>query len=105
MSGPWDYLPEIFRLRELVATGERVGPRLLTAGPVLDGPGPGSGRETDVIVNSADEAQQAVRRVKRDGADFVKVLEVRAAPDSHNRVGVAVGAIHDSCSSSLSAEI
>src|SRR5215472_4131162 len=40
MSAPWEYLPEILRLREQIAKGDRIGPRLLTAGPLLDGPGP-----------------------------------------------------------------
>jgi imidazolonepropionase-like amidohydrolase len=71
MSAPWEYLPEILRLREEIAKGDRIGPRLLTAGPVLDGPGPR--RSTYAVVNNADEARQAVRRVKSEGADFVKV--------------------------------
>ena len=74
MSAPWDYLPEILAAREQIAKGERIGPRLLTAGPVLDGPG--GRRATSAVVNNADEAGQAVRRVKREGADFVKVYDL-----------------------------
>jgi imidazolonepropionase-like amidohydrolase len=74
MSAPWDYLPEILAVREQIAKGNRVGPRLLTAGPVFDGPG--ARRATSVVINNADEARQAVRRVKREGADFVKVYDL-----------------------------
>jgi imidazolonepropionase-like amidohydrolase len=75
MSGPWPYLPEILGWREQITKGARVGPRLLTAGPILDGPG--SGRSsTNVIINNPDDARQAVRRVKREGADFVKVYNL-----------------------------
>jgi imidazolonepropionase-like amidohydrolase len=74
MSAPWQYLPEVRAVRDQIARGDRVGPRLLTAGPVLDGPSPV--RSTNVIVNDPDEARQAVRRVKSDGADFVKVYNL-----------------------------
>lgn len=75
MSGPWDYLPEFRTLREQIAKGERVGPRLLTAGPVLDGSHDAS-RSTNATVNNPEEGRQAVRRVKSDGADFVKVYNL-----------------------------
>jgi hypothetical protein len=74
MSAPWDYLPNILAAREQIARGDRVGPRLLTAGPVFDGPA--ARRSTNVVVNNADEARQAVRRVKSEGADFVKVYDL-----------------------------
>jgi imidazolonepropionase-like amidohydrolase len=74
MSAPWDYLPNILAAREQIARGDRVGPRLLTAGPVLDGPG--ARRSTNAVINNADEARQAVRRVKREGGDFVKVYDL-----------------------------
>jgi hypothetical protein len=74
MSAPWEYLPEILALRDQIEKVDRVGPRLLTAGPVLDGPG--ANRTSNAVINIADEGQQAVRRVKRDGADFVKVYNL-----------------------------
>src|SRR5262245_15277247 len=49
MSAPWQYLPEIRAMREQITKGDRIGPRLLTAGPVLDGPG--GVPSTNVIVN------------------------------------------------------
>jgi imidazolonepropionase-like amidohydrolase len=75
MSGPWEHLLEIHNWREQVAKGNRVGPRLLTAGPILDGPG--SGRpDTVITVNSPEEGRDAVRRIKDKGADFVKVYNL-----------------------------
>ena len=74
MSGPPEHLRELLAWREQIKKGERVGPRLLTAGPILDGPP--SIRPTNVVVNNADEARQAVRRMKADGADFVKVVDL-----------------------------
>ena len=74
MSAPWEYLPKILVLREQIAKGDRIGPRLLTAGPVLNGPG--AVRPPNVAVNNADEAAQAVRRVKSEGADFAKVYNL-----------------------------
>jgi cytosine/adenosine deaminase-related metal-dependent hydrolase len=72
MSGPWDHLAQIHSWREQIRKGERVGPRLLTAGPILDGPGTGR-PGVQVVVSNAEEAREAVRRIKREGADFVKV--------------------------------
>ena len=85
MSAPWEYLPKILSLREQIAKGDRIGPRLLTAGPVLDGAlggglGPGRAdprfRATDQHISNPEEGRQAVRRVKSEGADFVKVYNL-----------------------------
>src|SRR6516164_1484378 len=73
MSGPPEHLRELLAWREQIKKGERVGPCLLTAGPILDGPG--SLRPTNVIVNNSDEGRQAVRQMKSEGADFVKVTD------------------------------
>ena len=74
MSGPWEHLSQIHSWRKQIQKGERVGPRLLTAGPLLDGPG--TGRAVQVAVSNADEARAAVRKTKREGADFVKVYNL-----------------------------
>jgi hypothetical protein len=74
MSGPWEHLSQIHSWREQIQRGERVGPRLWTTGPLLDGPG--TGRAVQVAVSNADEARAAVRRTKGEGADFVKVYNL-----------------------------
>ena len=74
MSGPWEHPSQIHSWREQIQRGERVGPRLWTTGPLLDGPG--TGRAVQVAVSNADEARAAVRRAKGEGADFVKVYNL-----------------------------
>jgi hypothetical protein len=74
MSAPWDHLSEVLVWQQQIAKGERIGPRLLTTGPVLDGPG--SGRATNLVVNNADEGRQAVRQIETAGAAFLKVYDL-----------------------------
>jgi hypothetical protein len=83
MSAPWDYLPEILALRQEINAGRRIGPRLLTAGPVFDGPG--TGRPTNVTIRNGEEAREAVRRAKREGADFIKVYNL-LSPESFTAI-------------------
>ena len=71
MAGPWDHLNEIKRWRNEIGRGERIGPRLLTTGPNLDGPG--SPWSFAVIVTNPEEGRTAVRRLHVEGTDFVKV--------------------------------
>jgi hypothetical protein len=57
--------------RKEIEAGQLLGPRLLIASPIVDGPKPlwpGS-----VAVANEAEGRQAVIKVKQDGADFVKV--------------------------------
>jgi len=74
MSGPWEHLAEMREWRRDIGVGRRIGPRLLTAGPVFDGPG--TGRQTNFTINNAEEARDAVRRANREGADFIKVYNL-----------------------------
>jgi hypothetical protein len=73
MSAPWEHLSEIHKWQQQIANGERVGPHILTAGPVLDG---NAGRSTTLVVTTVDEAQRAVQQMKLAGADFVKVYNL-----------------------------
>jgi imidazolonepropionase-like amidohydrolase len=61
----------IFGLRKLVQEGKQPGPRVVAAGPLVDGPKPfvpGS-----LVAANAAEGREAVRKLKKMGADFVKV--------------------------------
>lgn len=61
----------IVAIKRELATGSRAGPRLFVAGTAVDGPNsylPGAR-----IVRSADEARAAVRDLKGEGVDFIKV--------------------------------
>ncbi len=64
-------LPAIQRRRGEVAGGSLAGPRILAAGPIVDGldaPWPHS-----IIATNAAEGRAAVARVKSEGYDYVKV--------------------------------
>jgi Amidohydrolase family len=73
MSGPWEHIRQLRSWRDQIAKGERVGPRLLTSGPILDGPG--TNRSVQLEISTPDEAREAVRLQKREGVDFIKVYD------------------------------
>jgi hypothetical protein len=63
--------PQHYEWRKEIQAGELLGPRMLIASPIVDGPKPfwpGS-----IAVSTEAEARQAVDRAKELGADFVKV--------------------------------
>lgn len=71
MFGP---LPAINQWRKEMQEGTTLGPRIVAAGPIVDGPNPiwpGS-----IAVSNADEGRKAVIKVKQDGSDFVKVYNL-----------------------------
>ncbi|HSR54194.1 MAG TPA: amidohydrolase family protein [Acidobacteriota bacterium] len=74
MNGPLS-LAEIRRLREEIESGERLGPRFVTPGPLVDGPGrsPNARGPGTVVVETPEQAHQAVADLKEKGADFIKV--------------------------------
>ncbi len=61
------------RWREDVERGKLTGPRIVAAGPALDGPD--SGRLNGLPVADATHGRQLVHKVIEDGADFIKVIE------------------------------
>ena len=64
-------MPETHDTRRRIESGELLGPRMVIASTIVDGPAaiwPGAD-----IVRTPDEARAAVRRAKDGGADFVKV--------------------------------
>jgi imidazolonepropionase-like amidohydrolase len=64
-------LDATFGLRKQVQEGKQPGPRIVAAGPLVDGPKPlvpGS-----LVAANAAEGREAVRKLKTMGADFVKV--------------------------------
>jgi imidazolonepropionase-like amidohydrolase len=66
------YFPEmIFALRKSIQDDKRLGPWIVAAGAMIDGPNPSAG---GALVASSDEAARAaVRSLKKRGADFIKV--------------------------------
>ncbi len=65
-----EQLNELAAIRRSIANGQVVGPRIVAAGPLVDGPKPI--HPFSIKVSNAAEGREAVRTLKRDGADFVK---------------------------------
>src|SRR6266436_4404776 len=57
--------------RDEIETGQLVGPRILTSGPMLDGPKPRF--PSSVAIATPEDAHRAVADLKRRGADFIKL--------------------------------
>ena len=66
---------EVFALRQAIASGQKLGPKTVAAGPIVDGPNSWSNPAFTISVNTADEARSAVRLLKEQGADFIKVYD------------------------------
>jgi len=57
--------------RNLIESGSLIGPRIVTAGPMLDGaktPFPST-----IVITTPEEGRRAVDELKRRGADFIKL--------------------------------
>ncbi len=67
MAGNWD---ELTKWRQEIASGTRVGPRMVLSGPYLEG---GDVPIPHLLVRTAADAQPAVDSLVRLGVDFVKV--------------------------------
>jgi imidazolonepropionase-like amidohydrolase len=65
-------LEEVNRWRREIGAGSRIGPRIFAAGRLLDGPNPQFPTVAIAIKDEA-EARNAVRLMKEQGADFIKV--------------------------------
>jgi cytosine/adenosine deaminase-related metal-dependent hydrolase len=64
--------PENFKWREEISAGELIGPRMIIASQVADGPEPG--RDIPFDIHNEAEGREFVRKYKNEGADFIKVL-------------------------------
>jgi imidazolonepropionase-like amidohydrolase len=91
MGGDWQRVQE---LRRGIADGTVIGPRIFAPGPFVDGPQP---PDVNVLpVANEVEARAAVRRLKADGVDFIKVQanlshdSWRAVLDEAARVSIPV---------------
>jgi hypothetical protein len=75
MFGPLD---EVGPVRDAIASEARIGPRIVAAGRIIDGPNPvwpGSH-----AVATAAEGRAAVHAVRDEGSDFVKVYSLLPRP-------------------------
>jgi Amidohydrolase family len=65
---------DLLRWRDEIAQGSLLGPRIVVASPIIDGPEPVW--PNSIAVHNEAEGRKAVRRVKSSGADFVKVYSL-----------------------------
>jgi imidazolonepropionase-like amidohydrolase len=70
--GTYVPLGTINGIRQQITDGKLIGPRIVAAGPVVDGR---FKDWTNLNVTTASEATQAVRFLKEQGADFIKVYD------------------------------
>ena len=80
-------MAELRRVRADVEAGVVTGPRFVTAGPLIDGPG---SVHRYLSVRTADEARAAVDSLHREGVDFIKVYD-RLSRDAFHAVMDAAG--------------
>ena len=64
-------LARLQALRDRIASGSLLGPRIMLAGPMLDGPQPAY--PDSLPIATPDDARAAVRRLRQQGVDFIKV--------------------------------
>jgi imidazolonepropionase-like amidohydrolase len=64
--------------RDKIAAGEMIGPRIITAGPILDGYPPSG--ENVVAVQSPEDGRVLVQEQKRMGYDFIKIYTRLSVP-------------------------
>jgi cytosine/adenosine deaminase-related metal-dependent hydrolase len=89
-------LPEHIELRERIARGEILGPRLVLS-RMVDGPGRAWPPPISTWVSSPEEARQAVVDIHRDGYDSIKVYSFldrasyEAILTTADEVGIGVG--------------
>lgn len=67
-------LEDSLRWRAAVVSGKLLGPRIVTCGPIVDGPQPAAHGPT-IVVGTPAEGRQTVDMLKQRGADFVKVYD------------------------------
>jgi imidazolonepropionase-like amidohydrolase len=65
-------LADIERLRQQIASGSRLGPRFVAAGPLLDGR-PKPFRPNFLAITAPEQGRATVDSLKADGSDFIKV--------------------------------
>jgi imidazolonepropionase-like amidohydrolase len=66
---------EVFPLRDAIATGKQLGPKIIACGSILDGPNSWSNPEFTVSVKDAQEARAAVDSLKKQTSDCIKVYD------------------------------
>jgi imidazolonepropionase-like amidohydrolase len=66
---------EVFPLRDAIAQGQQLGPKIVACGPIIDGPDSWSNPQFTISVTTVDEARAAVVSLKEQGTDCIKVYD------------------------------
>lgn len=69
-----EQLDQLEGLKQEIAAGRIVGPRIVASGPIVDGPQPVW--PFSISVSDAESGRAAVRALKHKGADFIKVYSL-----------------------------
>ncbi len=77
MGGDWQ---RVQQLRKEISAGQVVGPRIFAPGPFVDGPQPPD--VNFLPVGNEAEAREAVRKLKAQGVDFIKV-QANLSPEAY----------------------
>jgi imidazolonepropionase-like amidohydrolase len=75
MGGNPSEFQQLKEWRRQISSGELIGPRIIAAGIIVDGP-KATGRRDSLNVENPTEARQAVASLKQQGADFIKVYSM-----------------------------
>ena len=85
-------LEPLKRWRSRIAAGEMIGPRMIIAGPMLDGPVPAF--PSSAPIKDAADGRNAVDELKKDGANFIKIQSLVprdgyfAAAEEAKKIGI-----------------
>jgi imidazolonepropionase-like amidohydrolase len=63
----------VFPLRDAIAAGKQLGPKIVACGPIVDGPDSWVNPSFLISVKNPDEARAAVDLLKQQGTDCIKV--------------------------------
>lgn len=66
---------DVFPLREAIAAGTQIGPKIVACGLIVDGPDSWSNPQFTVSVRTAEDARAAVESLKKQGSDCIKVYD------------------------------
>jgi imidazolonepropionase-like amidohydrolase len=104
-----DELPTILEWREAIARGKLLGPRMVSSGPMLDGPKPNF--PASLQIASPADAVRAVDSLKAQGVDFIKIQSLiprdayfAAAAEAHKQGIVFAGHVPDAVRASEAVE-
>lgn len=66
---------EVFAMRQQIAAGQHLGPRIVASGPIIDGPNSWSNPAFTISVATPEAGRDTIRSLKQQGADFIKVYD------------------------------